>query len=160
MMPIPTEWWFRPVSSAGRVGAQSALVWTRLHRSPPAANRSAVGVWHGPPNVLAAPKPTSSRSTISTFGAPDGGSNGSIGGYEVSGSLASYVVNPGAGRSGIGNIVRACRSGELVIRDLPLSAHAQPTRSHHPRGSGRAAPPQPGRCPPALPINGPYDPTI
>ena len=38
----------------------------------------------------------------------------------MSGSFASYVVSPGAGRSGIGNIVRACsRSGELVI-GIPL----------------------------------------
>ena len=80
MLPIPTEWWLRPVSSAWRVGAHSAVVWKRLKRSPPAASRSAVGVRHGPPNALDAPKPTSSSRTISTFGAPSGGSNGSIGG--------------------------------------------------------------------------------
>ena len=57
MLPIPTEWWLRPVSSAWRVGAHSAVVWKRLYRSPPAASRSAVGVWHGPPNALDAPKP-------------------------------------------------------------------------------------------------------
>ena len=28
--PMPTEWWFRPDSSAARVGAQSAVVWKRL----------------------------------------------------------------------------------------------------------------------------------
>src|SRR3954463_3473298 len=66
MLPIPTEWWLRPVSSACRVGAHSAVVWNRLSFRPPAANRSAVGVWHGPPNALAAPKPTSSSSTTST----------------------------------------------------------------------------------------------
>ena len=89
MLPIPTEWWLRPVSSACRVGAHSAVVWNRLYRRPPAASRSAVGVRHGPPNVLDAPKPTSSSSTISTFGAPSGGSSGSIGGNAVSGSFAS-----------------------------------------------------------------------
>ena len=115
MLPIPTEWWLRPDSIAARVGAHNAVVWKRLYRRPPAASRSAVGVRHGPPNVLAAPNPTSSSSTISTFGAPSGGSNGSIGGNEVSGSLASYVVNPGAGRSGIGNIPRACRSGRITV---------------------------------------------
>src|SRR3954452_13715033 len=131
MMPIPTEWWFRPVSSAGRVGAQSALVWTRLHRSPPAASRSAVGVWHGPPNALEAPKPTSSSKTTKTFGAPSGGSNGSIGGNAVSGSLASYVVKPGAARSGIGNVARAWRSGSLVMTVLhPWPAQGQ--GGHHP----------------------------
>ena len=112
MLPMPTEWWLRPVSSACRVGAQSAVVWKRLNLNPPAARRSAVGVWHGPPNALEAPNPTSSSRTIRTFGAPSGGSSGSIGGNAVSGSFASKVVSPCAGRSGIGNIVRACRSGE------------------------------------------------
>jgi hypothetical protein len=46
---------------------------------------SNLGVRHGPPNVLAAPKPTSSSSTISTFGAPSGGSKGSIGGTRCPG---------------------------------------------------------------------------
>jgi hypothetical protein len=112
----------RPLSSAARVGAHKAVVWKRLYRNPPAASRSAVGVRHGPPNVLDAPNPTSSSSTISTFGAPSGGSNGSIGGKVVSGSFASYVVNPGAGRSGIGNTTRAWPSGEWVIEDLRFSA--------------------------------------
>ena len=115
MLPMPTEWWLRPVSSACRVGAHSAVVWNRLYRSPPAASRSAVGVWHGPPKALEAPKPTSSSRTTSTLGAPAGGSSGSIGGKEVSGSFASYVVSPGAGRSGIGKIARAWRSGPGVI---------------------------------------------
>ncbi len=30
MTPLATEWWFRPVSSAARVGEQSAVVWNRL----------------------------------------------------------------------------------------------------------------------------------
>ena len=89
MLPMPTEWWLRPVSSACRVGAHSAVVWNRLYRNPRAASRSAVGVWHGPPNALEAPKPTSSSRTTSTFGAPSGGSNGSIAGNVVSGSFAS-----------------------------------------------------------------------
>jgi hypothetical protein len=79
----------RPVSIAARVGAHSAVVWNRLERSPPLASRSKFGVWHGPPNALDAPKPTSSISTTSTFGAPAGGRRGSIGGYLVAGSLAS-----------------------------------------------------------------------
>jgi hypothetical protein len=87
--PIPTEWWFLPVSSACRVGEQSAVVWKRLYFRPLVARRSAVGVEHGPPNALEAPNPTSSSSTTSTFGAPAGGRRGSIGGNEVSGSFAS-----------------------------------------------------------------------
>jgi hypothetical protein len=87
--PIQTEWWLRPDSSAARVGAHSAVVWNRVYRKPPAANRSAVGVSTGPPNALEAPKPTSSSKTTRTFGAPSGGNKGSIGGYDVSGSFAS-----------------------------------------------------------------------
>ena len=64
-------------------------MWNRLYFSPPAASRSAVGVWHGPPNALDAPNPTSSSSTTSTFGAPAGGRSGSIAGNDVSGSFAS-----------------------------------------------------------------------
>ena len=30
MLPMPAEWWLRPVSSAWRVGAHSAVVWNRL----------------------------------------------------------------------------------------------------------------------------------
>ena len=89
MSPIPTEWWFRPLSSAARVGAHKAVVWKRLYDRPPRCNRSAVGVLAGPPKALAAPNPTSSRSTIRTLGAPSGGRSGSMGGNEVSGSLAS-----------------------------------------------------------------------
>ncbi len=89
MLPMPTEWWLRPVSMACRVGAQRAVVWKRLYVRPPAASRSAFGVRQGPPKALEAPKPTSSRRTIRTFGAPAGGKSGSIGGKAVAGSLAS-----------------------------------------------------------------------
>ena len=64
-------------------------MWKRLYLSPFAASRSAVGVAQGPPKALEAPKPQSSIRTTSTFGAPSGGRSGSIGGNEVSGSLAS-----------------------------------------------------------------------
>jgi len=106
MPPIPTAWWFRPVSSACRVGEHRAVVWKRLYFRPFDARRSAVGVLHGPPNALAAPKPQSSIRTISTLGAPFGGRSGWIGGNVVSGSFASYVVSPTCGRSGIGSTSR------------------------------------------------------
>ena len=92
--PIPTEWWLRPVRSAWRVGEQSAVVWKRLYLRPFAARRSAVGVEHGPPKALEAPKPQSSIRTIRTLGAPSGGRSGSIGGNDVAGSFASYVTRP------------------------------------------------------------------
>src|SRR5262249_47695622 len=94
-------------------GEQSAVVWKRLYLSPFAASRSAVGVEHGPPKALDAAKPTSSSSTISTFGAPAGGRSGSIGANVAVGSFASRIVGPGSSRSGIGRIVRARAS---VIR--------------------------------------------
>jgi hypothetical protein len=78
-----------PDSIAARDGEQSAVVWKRLYLRPPAASRSAVGVRHGPPNALDAPKPTSSSRITSTLGAPLGGRNRTIGGNLVSGSLAS-----------------------------------------------------------------------
>jgi hypothetical protein len=80
MPPIPTVWWLRPVSNACLVGEHSAVVWKRLNFNPSAASRSAVGVVHGPPKALEAPKPVSSIRTMSTFGAPSGGRSGSIGG--------------------------------------------------------------------------------
>jgi len=30
MIPVAAEWWFRPESSAARVGEQSAVVWKLL----------------------------------------------------------------------------------------------------------------------------------
>ena len=70
--PIPTLWWFRPVSSAARVGEQIAVVWKRLNLSPSAANCSATGIEHGPPKADEAPKPMSSSRITSTLGAPSG----------------------------------------------------------------------------------------
>ena len=80
MLPMPTLWWLRPVSSAERVGEHSAVVWKRVYLSPVFARRSKFGVAHGPPNALIAPKPTSSIRISRTLGAPLGGSSGSIGG--------------------------------------------------------------------------------
>src|SRR5207342_2469696 len=106
MTPIPTVWWLRPVRSAARVGAQSAVVWKRLYLRPCPARRSAVGVAHGPPNALEAANPTSSRRMTRTFGAPTGGRSGSIGGNFAAGSFASRTVEGSGRRSGIGRIER------------------------------------------------------
>src|SRR5580698_847956 len=78
MLPMETEWWLRPVSSACLVGAHSAVVWKRVYLRPRLANLSAFGVLHGPPKALDAPKPMSSSKMTSTLGAPSGGRNGSI----------------------------------------------------------------------------------
>src|SRR5690348_15491977 len=113
MTPIPTVWWLRPVSKAARVGAHRAVVWKRLYLRPFAASRSAVGVAHGPPKALEAPKPTSSSRTTSTFGAPSGGRSGSIGGNVASGSLASRGSSPSYGLSGTGRTSRELGWGNL-----------------------------------------------
>jgi hypothetical protein len=103
---MPTVWWFRPLSSAARVGEQRAVVWNRAYFRPLAASFSKLGVWHGPPNADDDPKPASSISTTSTFGAPAGGRSGLMGGYLVSGSFASNVVRPIGVTSGIGSTLR------------------------------------------------------
>src|SRR5215207_7564815 len=79
MLPMPTLWWLRPVNSAERVGEHSAVVWKRVYLRPVFASRSKLGVAHGPPNALLAPKPTSSIRITTTFGAPSGGRSGWIG---------------------------------------------------------------------------------
>jgi hypothetical protein len=93
-------------------------VWKRVYLRPSSASFSTLGVWHGPPKALDAPKPTSSSKMITTFGAPSGGRRGSIGGKLVSGSLASYVVTPGRVLNGIGNCARKCLSGWVDIISL------------------------------------------
>jgi hypothetical protein len=87
-------------------------------------------VLHGPPNALDDPNPASSTSTISTFGAPSGGRNGTIGGNTVSGSFASYVVSPAGITSGIGKISRfgAAWSGTASPR-LAGSSRKLPART-------------------------------
>jgi len=55
IVPIPTAWLLRPVSSAARVGEQSAVTWNRVNRSPSLARLSSVGVGIGPPNVDVCP---------------------------------------------------------------------------------------------------------
>jgi hypothetical protein len=62
------------VSTHARVGEQSAVVWKLAKRRPPAARRSNVGVSMSEPKHPSWAKPTSSRTTITTFGAPAGAS--------------------------------------------------------------------------------------
>lgn len=107
------------MSSAWRVGEHNAVVWKRLNLSPSPARRSKVGVRHGPPNALAEPNPASSSMGTSTFGAPAGGRNGSIGGYDVSGSFASQVVSPTCCRAGMGRTVRG--TSDEDTRDLSVA---------------------------------------
>src|SRR5664279_423880 len=98
----------------------------------------------GPPNGLPAPKPTSSSSTISTLGAPSGGSSGSIGGKAVSGSFASYVIRPRCCRSGIGRTPRCAPSRSAIDTTPVVSLHPKspgnrsaPTLAGHRDGGNR-----------------------
>src|SRR3954453_12999823 len=122
---MPTEWWLRPVISACRVGEHSAVTWNLLSRSPPSDSRSAVGISHGPPYALEAPKPMSSTSTSSTFGAPRGGRTGRIG---ARGSPGASTVTPTvavasevAVRTSSG---RTPRSGSWLISDTGTCHHS------------------------------------
>ena len=54
------------------MGEHSAVVWNSVYRRPSLASRSMVAVGTGPPNVLLAPKPTSSVRMSRIFGAPLG----------------------------------------------------------------------------------------
>src|SRR5689334_16375563 len=127
MFPMPQEWWLRPVSSAWRVGEQSAVVWKRLYFKPPAASFSSVGVWHGPPKALEEPNPASSISTISTLGAPLGGRSCGIGGYLVFGSFASYVIWLDRIVFGIGSCDRSCAQAAVANSPIRVNARNPPT---------------------------------
>ena len=109
MEPVFPMWWLRPVSSAIRVGEQSAVVWNWLYRSPPLARRSTVGMSIGPPKALDWPNPISSISTMSTFGAPAGALTSNRGGglaFLTSSSVLCGYWAPGwAGPCGRVNIL-------------------------------------------------------
>ena len=70
------------------------------------------------------------------MGAPVGGRSGTIGGYEVSGSLASYVVSPGSGD------VRD-RQNVAAVFHAPTLSPPWVTRLHPPGVRSRLAPPVP-----------------
>jgi hypothetical protein len=74
--------------------------------------------------------------------------SGSMGGNAVPGSLASWVVSAGAGLSGIGTMMRACRSDVLAITasvcdSIVARSAGNPAPSHHP--GGRMSPQSPSR---------------
>src|SRR5215471_2945517 len=118
MTPVQTEWWFRPVSKAARVGEHSAVVWKRLNRSPSAASRSIVGEGTSPPNVLNCPKPASSIRISTTFGAPLGAATG-CGNFAGSESFQVRPTVPGKWKSGRGRTDGVCGSFDEVVGSAP-----------------------------------------
>jgi hypothetical protein len=76
MQAIPLVVWLRPVSRHERVGEHSAVVWKFVYLRPLSAMRLMFGVSIIPPYGSSAEKPTSSKTTYSTLGAPSGGNLG------------------------------------------------------------------------------------
>src|SRR5215468_2140600 len=129
MLPVAQLWWLRPVMSAARVGEQRAVVWKRLNFRPLAASLSKFGVGIGPPNVLDAPKPTSSVMISSTFGAPLGAWT-SLGKSGLE-SLTVRPILPRNGGSGFGRTDPE-PSGFLSSRNTAASRFepaSQPSRA-------------------------------
>src|SRR5262249_39377457 len=71
--PNPAEWWLRPVMRAARVGEHKAVECMHVYLRPAFPMRSKAGVGMTPPNVLGAPKPTSSVMMRRMLGACLGG---------------------------------------------------------------------------------------
>ena len=130
MVAVWTEWWLRPVMSAARVGLQRAVVWNRLYRNPFSASRVNVGVWHGPPKVLVAPKPTSSSSTSRIFGAPAGALRGcGKSDFEFLARRSMVPLNAGGGRGRtvpLGAVSSGARSSAYAVVNRP-EAESQPS---------------------------------
>src|SRR5262245_51391137 len=128
MHAVWTEWWLRPVMIAARVGLHSAVVWKWLYLSPFSASLVKFGVLHGPPKVLVAPNPTSSRSTSKTFGAPFGAWTGC--GKSLLESLARRLIAPLNGAGGSGNTVPPLGAGAVsTLSALPGCAEIGDRRS-------------------------------
>ncbi len=91
MPPMPTAWWLRPVSSAARVGEQSAVVWKRLNLQPAPASRSnGRRVGTEPPNALdGAEAGVVDAGSPARSGALAAAATARSAGRRVAGSLAS-----------------------------------------------------------------------
>ncbi len=107
MPPMPMRWWLRPVSIAARVGEHTAVTWKALYVTPIACTRVSVGVLIPPPNVSGPPKPASSMSTSSTFGASCGADGPGMKDQSAADSAMVRPMTPLNRRSGIGSTVRS-----------------------------------------------------
>ena len=115
MPPMPTRWWLRPVSSAARVGEHTAVTWNRLYVTPCCCTRVRFGVRMSPPNVSGPPKPASSISTISTFGASSGAFTGAT---MLQSPTDSSIVSPATPENDFSLIGSTVRSGA----NLPIAS--------------------------------------
>src|SRR5882724_6425360 len=70
MQAMALEWWLRPVSMHERDGEQSAVVCMLVYSRPFCASLLMFGVLIGEPKQPSWPKPVSSITMKSTFGAP------------------------------------------------------------------------------------------
>jgi hypothetical protein len=84
------------------------------------ATRWKFGVWIGPPNVLLAPKPTSSVRIKRTLGAPAGASTRF--GKSGAESITVRPILPSKGGSGCGNTVDV---RDAALRGSPAKATAE-----------------------------------
>ena len=89
------------------MGEQIAVTWKRLYLRPCSATRVIAGVETGPPNVDGLPKPASSISTSSTFGAPSGGLGVMLIVQSATDASSVLPIVPPKFGSGIGNTVRS-----------------------------------------------------
>ena len=89
------------------MGEQIAVTWKRLYVRPCSATRVIAGVETGPPNVDGLPKPASSISTSSTFGAPSGGDGVMLIVQSATDASSVRPIVPPKFGSGIGSTVRS-----------------------------------------------------
>ena len=89
------------VSAVGDRKAAATTVGAKPGLPDGTASFANVGVWHGPPNVLVAPKPTSSSRTKRMFGAPAGAFTGC--GKSAFESFARRLMVPRNGWGGLGS---------------------------------------------------------
>src|SRR3954451_19805743 len=94
MHAMPFVVWLRPVIRHERVGEQSAVVWKLVYARPFSAIRLMFGVSIRPPYGSIAEKPTSSRTTYRTFGAPCGAIGCVYGAQSGTESLMSMLTMP------------------------------------------------------------------
>ena len=124
--PNPTAWWLRPVSSAARVGEQSAVTWNRLYRTPSSAMRVMVGRRRSGRRTCSADRTPHHRSAPAARSAPpQAASTCPIrpqSGAEPASVRFAVPLNAGSAHGQPGPVDRCIRHGHV----LSLSHHREP----------------------------------